>query len=172
MAAEIKGFTIDGELCEFAQVFSFALDEAQVLYDNTGLTIEDFLPFADEDEDKDTLLDEKLKNPGFVRTLMHVAYQRKHPGMPAHKVKALIGKQSLVTALQELAGAAAEEDDALPPESTTEQEPSSPRSSVEKNESSGNGSPTSSDGQVVPLTPTTTIGSGISSTPSPASSAV
>lgn len=165
MAAE-TGFMIDGALYEVPSLDTFTMDEAQVLYDYSGLTIEDFAALEDEDENEQV---DRLKNPGFMRALMHIAYQRGNEKLAPAKVKALIGAANLLSSYEHLAVG---EDDALPPESTTEPEQQSLRSSVEQNEPSGDGSTKSSDGQVVPLEPITTLGSGTSSTAThPAASA-
>jgi len=165
VAAE-TGFMIDGALYEVPSLDTFTMDEAQVLYDYSGLTIEDFAVLEDEDENEQV---DRLKNPGFMRALMHIAYQRGNEKLAPAKVRALIGSANLLSSYEHLAVG---EDDALPPESTTEPEQQLLKSSVEQNEPSGDGSTKSSDGQVVPLEPITTLGSGTSSTAThPAASA-
>lgn len=161
MAAE-TGFMIDGKLYETPAFDTFTMDEAQVLYDYCGLTLEDFVPEEDQTDEESEELRAKMKNPGFLRALMHIAYQRENPRMSHGKVKQLVGSASLFSSLEHL-GDGEQEDDAGPPASTTEQENRSSTSSVGSSESSGNDSARSSDGQVVQLAPTTTSESDTSS---------
>ena len=166
MAAE-TGFLIDDVMYETPSLDTFTMDEAQVLYDYSGLTIEDFV--EDEDgEDGDVERLRKLKNPGFMRALMHIAYQREHPKTNTSRVKALIGSANLIGALEHLV---ADEDDAVvPPALTTEPEPSSPSGSVVSNGTGGDDSKKSSDEPADPPPATTTTGSDTSSTSAQTSS--
>lgn len=150
MAAE-NGFTIDGKIYEVPSLDTFTIDEAQLLYDYSGLSIEDFV---DMDEDADEL-DPRLKNPGFLRTLLHVAYQRAHPHLATKKVAKVIGEANVLASMEHMES---QGDDAGPPASTTEHDDSSLRSSVGSSESSGIPSEPDSGGQVV-LLPATTGGS-------------
>jgi hypothetical protein len=162
VAAE-TGFMIDGTLYEVPGLDTLTMDEAQVLYDYSGLTLEDFIPEdpARPDEQSDDLR-AKLKNPGFLRALMHIAYQRGNPSLSGVKVKTLIGSASMIGAVEHLQESG--EDDALPPASTTEPDGSSPRSSVVSSVSSGGGSSDGSDVPAVPPEATTTMRSDTSST--------
>jgi hypothetical protein len=155
VAAE-TGFTIDGEIYEVPSIDSLTMDEAQVLYDYSGLTIEDFsLGLSDDGDVESEELQAKMRNPGFMRALLHVAYQRAHPKQNPARVKALIGSANIIATFEKLAEPEDEGDDALPPASTTEHEQSSERSSVDSNKTSGTDSASSSDGQVVQLPATT-----------------
>lgn len=138
MAAE-TGFMIDGALYGMPSLDTFTMEEAQILYDYSGLGLEDF---ALEDDDDEFAV--KLKNPGFLRALMHIAYRRGNPKQPDSKVRKLIGAVNLIEAHAHLAGG---EDDADPPALTPEPDRQSLKSSGEPNETSGNASPTASDGQ-------------------------
>lgn len=170
MAAE-TGFMIDGTLYEVPSLDSFTMDDAQILYDYSGLTLEDFVPAEGQDPDEENAeLSGKLRNPGFVRALMHVAYQRANPKVSPQRVKAMIGSASLIGALEHLADDEPE-GDAVPPAVTTEHDGSSPRSSVGSNGSSGAASTPSSDAPDVLPVPTGTIRSVTSFTSDPASSA-
>lgn len=161
MAAE-TGFLIDANMYEIPSIDTFNLDEAQILYDYCGLTIEDF----DEIDEGDP----KFKNPGFIRALMHIAFQRGNPTISTARVETLVGSANLLSTYEQLveANAAAlaeaeqEEADALPPASTSEPDESSQPDSLEKPSTTGSsdekpGSPSESDSgaQVVPLAPTT-----------------
>lgn len=164
MAAE-TGFMIDGTLHEVPAITTFNFDEAQVLYDYSGLTLEDFArPDDVSEEEFSELIRPKMKNPGFLRALMHVSYQRANPRQDAARVKATVGQANMIGALAHLDEGDEETDDGLPPASTTELEPSSPRSSVVSNGNSGDDSTPSSDGQDDPPATTTTPESGTSST--------
>lgn len=159
MAAETNtdtGFIVDGDRYPIIPLDTFTLDEAQILYDYSGLTLEDFAPLlvTDLDEDEVKEFDRKFRNPGFLRALVHVAYQRAHPNMSPAKVRRAIGEADLIENFDVLHGFATG-DDAVPPASTTEPERSSVRSSVDSNENSGTGSSPSSDepaGQPEPIT--------------------
>lgn len=164
MAAE-TGFTIADVIHEIPSLDTFTMDEAQVLYDYSGLTIEDFA-LDEEDPASEEKQLEKWKNPGFLRAMMHIAYQRANPRANRAKVQAVIGATNMIAAISTLAEA---EDDAVPPASTTEPSGSSPSDSVEWSEPSGNGSTNDSDAPVVPLTPTGTSRSDTSSISPPES---
>lgn len=180
MAAE-TGFIIDGTRYEVPTLDTFTMDEAQVLYDYSGLGIEDFVPIAEPpappdnaDQDAKAAYDEllaardgelealnrKLRNPGFLRALVHVAYQRGNPKFTPQRVREAVGAsdhtQNWVAFIEEGLG-----DETVPPALTTEQTPSSPRSSVVSNESSGTPSTKPSDGQGDQPEPITT---GVSDT--------
>lgn len=177
MAAE-TGFTIDGTHCEMPSLNSFTMDESQVLYDYSGLIVEDFAPAEDSvpNADGEYELDDeqarKMKNPGFMRALLHIAYQRKHPKMNPAKVKGLVGAVNMLDLLEQIAAGQEGKDDAVPLASTNTPDVSSLNSTDGSSVSSGNGSVESSESQDAPLAPITTIGSAMSSTPSPTSSAV
>jgi hypothetical protein len=142
---EESGFVIDGKVYEIPGLDTFTMDEAQILYDYAGLTLEDFAPAdpegsEDEKEEHDTEFARKLKNPGFLRTLMHVAYQRGNPKAPRARVKDLIGNANLVEALERIGEA-----DESPPETSSQSEPSSQPPSSEPSRSADSGIPSQSD---------------------------
>ena len=90
-------FVIEGQDYPIPGFDTFDIDEAQILYDNSGLTLEDFV-IDDEDAEEVAELERKLRNPGFIRTLLHVAYQRGNPGLTAAKVKQITGRTNLLQA--------------------------------------------------------------------------
>jgi hypothetical protein len=150
-------FKIDGHEYDIPAIDSFTMDEAQVLWDYAGLSLGDFA-VDDEDPDSEQLrqaVQDKIRNPGFMRTLMHVAYQRGNPKIPAGRVKALIGQSNLVEAMAAMAELAGE-DDAGPPEQSRSSEPetSSGASSSSSNNDSGSASPAVSDEPEQSQTPT------------------
>jgi hypothetical protein len=79
VAAE-TGFTIDGEIYESPGLGdSLDMDEYQILYDYSKITIDDIVAAPDEtDDEKDARL-AKYDNPGFIRAMMHIAYRRAIP---------------------------------------------------------------------------------------------
>jgi hypothetical protein len=149
VAAE-PGFIIDGRRYDIPSIDTFTIDEAQILYDYSGLTLEDFAAADDGDADE---LEPKFRNPGFLRTLLHVAYQRGNPKANPQRVRTLIGTANLIETLQQLAETV--EEDAGPPVSTTEPDGSSPTSSAGSSESSGTASDDDSVAQVAQLARTT-----------------
>ena len=165
MAAEnTTGFKIDDLIYPMPALDTLNVDEAQVLYDYSKLTIEDFVKPEELDDDEfEELLKPKLRNPGFMRALMHIAYQRGNPRYPAGKVRDAVGSANLISAVESLADTAEREDDAVPPASTTEPEQPLGRNSVYSNASSGAGSTTSSDEPADLHASTTTSESDMSS---------
>lgn len=178
MAAE-NGFKIDGVIYEPADVGSLTMDEWQVMWDYAGISIEDFsgpevrnpqAPTAEEQaaiEEHEEELGKKLNNPGFMKAMVHIAFQRGNPRMSPDKVKRLIGSAQMVSVIEDLRPPEEQGGDVEgPPAPTSEPERSSPGSSLESkpiNEpSSGtpsdptDGSPMSSGARVVSLEPTTT----------------
>lgn len=151
MAAE-TGLLIDGQIYEMPDPSSFTIDECQVLYDYSGLTIEDFVPLDGEtDEEHDDRLDQMMRNPGVKKTLLHVAYQRGNPKIPASRVKYLVGNANWIAPFETLPDIEKKEEEAeeVPLASTSEPSEASPRSSLENddspaptNENNGNGSQT------------------------------
>jgi hypothetical protein len=146
VAAETKdGFTIEGKVYPTAPMQDWDMDESQILYDYTGLALEDFSPDPDlppEDRYQEILL--YMKNPGFVRTLLHIAYRRGNPTLKEDKIREVVGRVNAMKAITEFIEAN-EKDDAGPPASTTEQEKPSANGSVDSNATSGSSSTTASD---------------------------
>lgn len=149
MAAE-TGLLIDGRVYETPDLMTFDLDECQVLYDYSGLTLEDFVPLDGEsDDDHMGRIDRLMRHPGFKKTLLHVAYKRGNPKLPDGKVRDLVAAANWLTPFTTL-GEPEPEDDAVPPASTSEPDGSSPKSSLESNSSpetsSGSGGTGSASG--------------------------
>lgn len=167
MAAETP-LMIAGSRCELPTIDTFTFDEAQVLYDLAGLTVADFASSDDEAAD-DAEIAAKLKNPAFVRVLMHVAYQRANPNLSRERVAAVVGKENIIDFLAYLSDQI--EEDEAPLALTTKPDGPSLSGLVESSESSGNGSRTSSDALADPLAPIGTTGSDTFSTSGLTSSA-
>jgi hypothetical protein len=156
VAAETNesGFLIDDKLYPVPSVFSLTNDEAQILWDYSGLTIQDFL---DEDADE-----RQFDHPGVMTTLMHVAYQRGNPDMKPKKVRELIGGVTRWKAMTGLVAADDEpEEDEIPLALTSEPDSPSERRPLENDNSNkrstgtpGNGSPNGSGEPVSHHTPT------------------
>ena len=138
-------FVIEGERCPLPDVASFTMGERRVLYELAGIVQEDFLREEEEDDDEyDARILGLTRHPGFMETLMHVAYQRKHPELKRDKVRAVIERTSFREAVSEW-----EEEDVEEADPT--EEPSTPRLLVTSpseiglsSESSGAGSTSSS----------------------------
>lgn len=152
------GFSLDGQVYPIPTLDSFNLDETIVLYDYCGLTMEDFAPAGEEDDPEEYERDrrKKMSHPGFLKALLHVAYARGNPKLPAGRVKAVVGQANFISSVEDLLETG-EEDEAVDPtqEPTSELEPSSPRSSEGSSESSGTPSSSDSDAPVVHPLPST-----------------
>jgi hypothetical protein len=141
VAAETEtGFMIDGRLYPVPDLGTFTMDEAQILYELAGLSLEDFAASEDEDDEASAERRRRLRNPGFMRALMHIAYQRGNPDMKPARVAALIGNANVVQAFEHLVPDEDEGDDASPPDVTSEPAPSSRTSSDDSSASSGGAS--------------------------------
>lgn len=154
-----SGFEIDGNRYPVPTFETFSMDEAQVLFDYSGLAIEDFVsadPDASEEEKEahEAAILDRAKNPAFKRALLHIAYQRGNVDASPSKVKEIVGRANMVDIARALAG---EDDTDSPPvpEPTSTPGGSSPRSSDGSNENSGSsGSEATSDAQAAPLAST------------------
>lgn len=169
MAAETPttGFEIDGKFYEFPALDSYDMDELQVLYDYSSLTIEDFQQDPKETAEETEQRAKLFKNPAVIRSIMHVAYQRAHPELKPDKVKAAIGKAKMLHVYESIARHLPDEEDQPdPPVSTTEPDRQSPSGSVTSNASSGDDSTNGSD---QPDDDPANTGTGRSDTSSPPS---
>lgn len=172
------GLNIDGTVYEVPSLDTFTLDECQVLYDYTSLTLEDFVPLADETEDDHLARIEKMmRHPGFKKTLLHVAYQRGNPKMPVGKVREQVAGANWLEPFATMGDDEPEETE-VPLASTSEHDGSSPRSSLESassptsgSESSGTSSATGGDAPAVTPLSTGVSKLGTSPTSPPVTSA-
>jgi len=117
-------FKVNGKEYEIPTLDTFTLNEAIVLHQYSGLTL-------DELEDVDGL------HPGVIASLLHVAIQRGEPSLKPSVVRQMVESVNLVALLESLPEAATDS----PPEQTL---PSS-ESSDGSESSSGDGSSTASD---------------------------
>ena len=139
-------FVFDGQRLPIPDLETFTLAESVILYDNTGMTLEDFMPDEElSEEAANAERESKGRHPGFLLTLLHVAYQRAHPKFSVQKVRALIGSANLIEVIEAIEGIP--EDDAVPPsvESTSAPTASSRNASDDSSATSGNGSTNASD---------------------------
>lgn len=121
-----SGFIIDGTAYDVPTLDTFSMDEAEILYKCSGLTLEDFAVDEEDPEASEQLI-KNIRNPGFIRALMTVAYIRGNPGISQARASSVIGKANLLDAIKEFAEA-----DADPPELTrTTNEPDEPVASSE-----------------------------------------
>lgn len=146
------GFLIDGTIYEVPTLDSLTLDEAQLLYDRSGIVQEDFVPLADEtEEEREERIAKLTRHPGFMASLVQIAYQRGNPGAKMSQVKLVLEKTNRMEAFSTLAEAEEEPDD-VPLASTSERGGSSLSVSLDSssslrdsNESGGTGSMSGSD---------------------------
>jgi len=165
------GFEIGGRTYEIPALGDFTMAEAQILYDASGITVEDFL-LDDDGDDRSGFL-EKLRNPGLMRALMHVAYQRGNPDMRAAAVAEAIANVNYLEALTDLIEARRrQEGDAGPLDTTKQPDGPSQSGSGASSESSGHGSAPGSEPPAETPDGTGTTRSDTSSTPARSLSAV
>lgn len=141
MAAETNesGFAIGGRTYPVPDMGTFTMDEAQTLWDYSGLGLEDFSVPEDEGEEEREVRLRRYRNPGFLRALMHIAYQRGNPEVRPSRVKALISNANVIAAFEGLLGPE-EEDDPNPPAMTSAPEQSLPSGSADLSGSFGDDS--------------------------------
>lgn len=150
-------FLFNGERHPMPDLSTFTFDESVVMYEYCNLTVEDFAPTVEGDTDPEAEQAErarKARHPGFLKTLIHVAYQRAHPKLSKDKVAAIVGSANLLEVLEALADMESEGDADDPPaaesmsvhsEPSTKSSPERPLSSEERPASSGSGSESGTD---------------------------
>lgn len=149
---ETAGFQIDGRTYEVPALGTFTMDEAQILYDYSGLLIEDFA--ANEEGFSD-----RIRNPGLYKALLHVAYVRGNPKASTREVAAVVGALKYWDVLQNWADAInSREADAVPLDETK------PPSEQSQNASDGSSSTSGADSSATSAPPASTrevIGIGV-----------
>ena len=168
----MAGFEIDGEVYEVPRLDTFDMDEAQILYDLSGIVLEDFIPPHPDDSEEEreallTLQMARVRNPAFRRALVVVAYVRAHPDAVPAEISQRVGKINAVDVT--LAVLTRKGDDEEDPSTSS---PKSPEERSSENEisppsSSGSHSGSVSEGRVLSLPPTGTSESATSSPASP-----
>lgn len=169
MAAETETLKIllGDEQYEIPALDDMDMDEWQIIYDYSGLVLEDFAPAADRadeqvDGDEDGPLEKerqrRIGTPAFTTALLHIGYRRSHPDAKPDAIKRLVGSTKRLRVLEAMADAAPAEGDALPPALTPVLEPPSPPESEGSSGHESNGSQASSDPLAVRLGTTGTDG--------------
>lgn len=167
MAAD-EGLVIDGKPLEvdLVEVMSrLDVNEAQVLYDISGVVQEDFVPpdpQAPKSEQRahEEHVSKTIRNPAFKRAVTCIAYMRKNPDAELEAVLEMVGKVRQLDVSLALAGG---ED--VPPATSSPSEPEKLKPSDEhsRSEDSGTHSTNGSDLPAESPAPTGTSESGTSS---------
>lgn len=153
MAAETDTlkFKIDKDEYEIPPLDDFDMDEWQIVYDYSGLVLEDFAPAPDRAEetgDEDGPLEKerqrRVNNPAFTSALLHIGYRRAKPDAKPDAIKKLVGSTKRLQVLEAMAEAAPE-GDAVPPGVTPALAPPSLPESGVSSEPESNGSTKNSD---------------------------
>jgi len=129
------GFRIDGVVYDVPTLDSFTMDEAEILYKCSGLSLEDFAVDEDDPEQAEQF-SKNLRNPGFIRAMMTVAYIRGNPGVTPAKAGTIIGKSNLIEAIQNFVGEV-DADSPPEPERSGSEKPDSDASTESWSEPSG-----------------------------------
>ena len=167
MADTAKTLLIAGKEYPLVTMEAFTMADALVLYEYSGLTLEDFIPPDPDAEDEDAELERiegKIRNPGVLAALVHVSYQRGNPTVKKEKVKRVVGETPLMDIYAALADDGEEDDEVPPPkESTSAPGEASQPASVDSSDSSGPSSESTSDLPDATPPPTTPTKSDTSS---------
>lgn len=142
MAAEESGLVVAGEplAVDLVDVMSkLDVDEAQVLYDISGVVQEDFVPpdpraSKAEQRAHEEHVSKTIRNPAFKRAVTCIAFMRKHPDAELSTVLELVGKVRQIDVSLALAGG---DDD--PPEMSSPSEQEKPKPSDEHSRSEDSG---------------------------------
>ena len=164
------GFEIDGQVYEVPTLDSFDMDEAQLLYDLSGVILEDFIPAPLDASDEEKAAHYQLqlvriRNPAFRRAFVHVAYRRKHEGYDFDALDKGIGKMNATDISIAVLSRGDDPDPSTSSPSKLEQ--SSNENATSEPSSSGNGSGSDSERPELTLAPTGTSPSVTSSTSPP-----
>jgi hypothetical protein len=133
-----RTFTAGGETYEYPDPFDLDLDEWVVIYDETGLILEDFAPF--DDKIREETRQQQLRNPALIKALAICGILRAHPQTNIHAARELAGDMKMLDVLKSLAGG---DDPTQESQSATDE--SSLRTSGDISESSSPDSPKTSD---------------------------
>jgi len=170
VAADEPGLVIAGESLEvdLVEVMSkLDVNEAQVLYDISGVVQEDFVPPSPEAPKAEQRAHEEhvsktIRNPAFKRAVTCIAFMRKHPDAELATVLELVGKVRQIDVSLALAGG-----DESPPEMSSPSEPEKLKPSDEHSRSEVSGTP-STNGSDLPVENPEVTGTSESDTSSPA----
>jgi hypothetical protein len=164
-AENATGFLIDGKVYEVPALWDLTMAERRLLFDLSGFTQEDFLlQDGESDGEQEERVEKMMRHPGYVETLMTVAYQRGNPGLKPGKVRLVIDGTNYMDAIQGFATNDEPEADEVPLALTSEPEQLSAPSSLDKPSStppsSATGGTASANGSDEP--DATQIGTGTS----------
>lgn len=112
--ADATGFEIDGRVYEIPSLGTFTMDEAQILYERSGLAVEDFLL-----EDDDAEIAAKLRGPAVQRALMEVAWLRGNPDAKPSEARDLIGAANYLSGLADMVRSRRQEAPEVPLDGTS-----------------------------------------------------
>ncbi|HSE44717.1 MAG TPA: hypothetical protein VLA89_05245 [Gemmatimonadales bacterium] len=85
------------------------MQEAVVLYERSGLTLEDFA-IDDEDPEQVEELEQKTKHPGFLLALVQIAYMRGHPKVTRKRAEQVADQMDLIAAYEAVLKAGIDKD--------------------------------------------------------------
>lgn len=106
-------FVIDGAEYPCPDIASFNMGERRVMFDLSGIVEEDFAQGDDEtDEEKEARVGKLTRHPGFIESLMHIAYARGNPELKRPRVQDVIDNTNYLEAIEKWADR--EGDDANP----------------------------------------------------------
>ena len=141
----------DGKSYEMPDIFDLSIDEWEIDYDASGISIEDMAPLGRPGLEKERL--HRLRNPALMRSLTQIGIMRA-TGQDAETCKALAGSVKMMLLLQSIGGDEEEEN----PTPASEPEKSSSKREGRSNGSSSPASSASSDAPGEELATTGTSG--------------
>lgn len=137
------GFTIAGDVCPVVALHELTMGERVVLFENCGIAVEDFRRMDGEtDDERHERIQQASKHPGYLLSMLHIAYARRHPELSRQQVANVVENVNAYEAFETVG-----DDEENPPtgsESTTSPEPISETSPSRRPTSSGLGSSASS----------------------------
>jgi hypothetical protein len=155
-----RSFTADGKTYEYPDPFDLDLDEWVIIYDETGLILEDFAPF--DDKKREATRQQQLRNPALIKALAMCGLLRADKELDLDAARELAGDMKMLAVLEALAAGMEEAEEVDPqigglPNSESEPDNRSQRKSDDTNENTSADSPASSD---VPVEEPAAIGTG------------
>ncbi len=143
-----RSFTAGGKTYEYPDPFDLDLDEWVIIYDETGLILEDFAPF--DDKKREATRQQQLRNPALIKALAMCGLLRADKELDLDAARELAGDMKMLAVLESLAAGVEVAEEADPPtgglqSSESEPEDRLPRKSDDTNGSTSVDSPPSSD---------------------------
>jgi hypothetical protein len=92
------GFLIDGKTYPVVAIPDMDMDELQLVYEACGITLQGWALRDSDDPEQRLEWEEGVANPQWMRVLLHVAYQRGNPDMPAEQVAKTVAKVKWIEA--------------------------------------------------------------------------